>query len=200
MPLAREDRFDDDLLTIPKYPGKTNEQFTRLLLNVTLASTAFTPTVWYGTGIWRWQVRAQFSGGSGAAGGYLSPQAFVRTFAPPSGIVGIKAGARITIGWSPDPYAKQYEIDLSTSETFNSTLESRRIDGLTWAPDIDLSSKANRGRLFWRVAAVDAGGNLGPFNVGSFTPPRKAKAKACPAKKKHAKKAPKCAKRRHKHR
>src|SRR6185437_7607551 len=35
------DRFDDDLLTILKYPGKTNEQFTKLLLNVTLASSDF---------------------------------------------------------------------------------------------------------------------------------------------------------------
>jgi hypothetical protein len=32
------DLFDDDFVTIPKYPGKTNEQFTRLLINVTLAS------------------------------------------------------------------------------------------------------------------------------------------------------------------
>lgn len=31
------DVLDDDLVTIPKYPGKTNELFTRLLLNVTLA-------------------------------------------------------------------------------------------------------------------------------------------------------------------
>lgn len=30
--------LDEDLITIPKYQGKTNEQFTRLLLNVTLAS------------------------------------------------------------------------------------------------------------------------------------------------------------------
>lgn len=29
--------LDDDLVTIPKYPGKTNEQFTQLLVNVTLA-------------------------------------------------------------------------------------------------------------------------------------------------------------------
>ena len=29
-------RFDDDLITIPKYAGKTNEQFTQLLLNVTV--------------------------------------------------------------------------------------------------------------------------------------------------------------------
>jgi hypothetical protein len=42
VPLRRLDRFDDDLLTILKYPGKTNEQFTKLLLNVTLASSAFT--------------------------------------------------------------------------------------------------------------------------------------------------------------
>lgn len=41
VPLCRLDRYDDDLLTILKYAGKTNEQFTKLLLNVTLASSAF---------------------------------------------------------------------------------------------------------------------------------------------------------------
>jgi hypothetical protein len=35
--------FDDDLITIPKYAGKTNEQFTRLLLNVTLLASAAGP-------------------------------------------------------------------------------------------------------------------------------------------------------------
>ncbi|MDQ2755932.1 MAG: site-specific DNA-methyltransferase [Actinomycetota bacterium] len=39
--LARAELLDDDLLTIPKYPGRTNEQFTRALLNVTLASTSW---------------------------------------------------------------------------------------------------------------------------------------------------------------
>ncbi|MDG4767028.1 SAM-dependent methyltransferase [Solwaraspora sp. WMMD406] len=33
------DRFDSDLITIPKYAGKTNEQFTKLLLNVTVLAT-----------------------------------------------------------------------------------------------------------------------------------------------------------------
>jgi SAM-dependent methyltransferase len=41
VPLPRLDRYDDDLLTILKYQGKTNEQFTKLLLNVTLAASAF---------------------------------------------------------------------------------------------------------------------------------------------------------------
>lgn len=39
--LDRLDRFDDDLITIQKYQGKTNEHFTKLLLNVTVASTTF---------------------------------------------------------------------------------------------------------------------------------------------------------------
>jgi SAM-dependent methyltransferase len=38
-PLARLDCLDDDLLTILKYPGKTNELFTKLLLNVTVLAS-----------------------------------------------------------------------------------------------------------------------------------------------------------------
>jgi hypothetical protein len=37
-PLAH---FDDDLITIQKYQGKTNEYFTKLLVNVTFVSTQF---------------------------------------------------------------------------------------------------------------------------------------------------------------
>jgi SAM-dependent methyltransferase len=33
--------FDDDLITIPKYAGKTNEHFTKLLLNVTALASAW---------------------------------------------------------------------------------------------------------------------------------------------------------------
>jgi SAM-dependent methyltransferase len=41
--LTALDRYDDDLITIQKYQGKTNEQFTKLLLNVTLLASAFAP-------------------------------------------------------------------------------------------------------------------------------------------------------------
>ncbi|MCI1748018.1 MAG: site-specific DNA-methyltransferase [Acidipropionibacterium sp.] len=41
--LPHTDLLDDDLVTIPKYQGKTNEQFTRLLLNVTLAALRGSP-------------------------------------------------------------------------------------------------------------------------------------------------------------
>lgn len=36
--LAKLDRLDDDLLTIQKYAGKTNEHFTKMLLNATIMS------------------------------------------------------------------------------------------------------------------------------------------------------------------
>ncbi len=42
--LPTVDVLDEDLVTIPKYQGKTNEQFTRLLLNVTLAAVIREPT------------------------------------------------------------------------------------------------------------------------------------------------------------
>jgi hypothetical protein len=37
--LEKLDRYDDDLITIQKYAGKTNEQFTKLLLNVTILAS-----------------------------------------------------------------------------------------------------------------------------------------------------------------
>jgi hypothetical protein len=40
VPVPPANRFDDDLVTIQKYSGKTNEQFTRVLLNVTVAASA----------------------------------------------------------------------------------------------------------------------------------------------------------------
>ena len=40
VPVAPLDLFGSDLLTIQKYPGKTNEQFTKLLLNITAAATS----------------------------------------------------------------------------------------------------------------------------------------------------------------
>lgn len=39
--LSKLDRLDDDLLTIQKYSGKTNEHFTKLLLNTTILASDF---------------------------------------------------------------------------------------------------------------------------------------------------------------
>jgi hypothetical protein len=137
-------------------------------------STAFTPTEWTGAGIWRWSVRAQFpSTGGSVTSSYFASQPIVHLFAAPTGVSGVKSGSRIVIAWNPDAYAKEYEVQISTSDTFRSTIESRRVQGTSWAPDIDLTQPANRGTLFWRVAAKDQQGNLSPFATGSFVAPSK---------------------------
>lgn len=46
---SRVDRYGSDLQTILKYSGKTNEQFTRLVLNVTAAATRLPERLYDGT-------------------------------------------------------------------------------------------------------------------------------------------------------
>jgi SAM-dependent methyltransferase len=43
VPLPRVDRYDDDLVSTQRYVGKTNETFTKLLVNVTLAAVGAGP-------------------------------------------------------------------------------------------------------------------------------------------------------------
>lgn len=139
-------------------------------------STSFTPTLFYGVGVWRWQVRADFPTSSTAtvAGGYSSLQTFVRRLAAPGGAHGIKIGTHIVLSWHPDLAAKQYEVDVSTTNGFSTTLDTHRVDGTTWAPDIDFTQLHSRTTLYWRVAAVDQGSNVGKFASGSFSPARPA--------------------------
>ncbi len=152
-------------------------------------STAFTPTEWYGPGVWRWQVRAQFpnNGFGSVLGPYSAPQAVAHTEGQPSGVVGEKSGSRIVISWNPLPYAKEYEVEISDVNTFTTTVESHRTEQSSWAPNVNLAKKENKGRLYWRVAAVDSHGNLGPPVSGTFVPP-KAKAKCVVKKVKKGKK------------
>jgi hypothetical protein len=151
---------------------------------------------YYGTGVWRWQVRAEFPSGLGTskvAGAYSQPREILLTLPAPSAARGTKSGSRLLVSWSPAPWAKEYEVQVARSSGFTSKLESRRVAGTSWAPNINRARKRSRGTLYWRVAAVDGGGNVGAFASGAFGKP-----KAHPkCKKGHRGKARKCAKRRH---
>jgi hypothetical protein len=135
----------------------------------TFAAPAFTPVKWYGVGVWRWRVRATFptNGGAVTTGGYSTPEVYVRTLNAPTGARGARTRTRLVISWRPDPAAKQYQVDLSTSDGFAAIVSSDRTDNASWAPNIDLRQKATRGRLYWRVAAVDGDGNVGTYATGS---------------------------------
>jgi hypothetical protein len=168
--------------------------------NFSVPAAASAPAEWYGVGVWRWRVRATFPGASSlqtVAGAYSEPQLFVRTLTAPSGARGVKAGARLVISWNPDPAAKRYEVDLATTDGFAHTIESHRTDNTSWAPLVKLTAAQKRGPLFWRVAAIDAGGNLGSFATGRLGAPR-AKCASSRAGKKGSKKrvkpAPSCKK------
>jgi protein-S-isoprenylcysteine O-methyltransferase Ste14 len=139
----------------------------------TFEAPSATVVKYYGTGIWRWQVRAEFPTGFGGkvAGGYSAPLASLLTLPAPSGVIGVKTGTRLVVSWNPDPAAKQYEVDVSTTDGFLTTVDSHRTDSTSWAPNVDLTAAANRRLLFWRVAAIDEGGNVGAFATGSFGKP-----------------------------
>lgn len=144
------------------------------VLNFSFPAAAATPIEWYGVGVWRWQVRADFPGalaGQKVTSGYSAPLSFVRTLDAPTGAHGVKTGPRLLISWNPDPAAKQYEVDISTNDGFASAIASHRTDSTNWAPSVPLTTATSRGRLYWRVAAVDGIGNVGSFVMGSFGKP-----------------------------
>jgi hypothetical protein len=171
-------------------PDGTTKEFA-------LDSTAFTVSEWDGPGIWRWQVRADFptSHSGNVSGGYSAPQSFSHTMEAPTGVSGVKTGSRIVISWSPEAYANEYAVQIATTDTFSSPIESRHIQTANWAPDVDFTKPANRGTLYWRVAGVDNQGNVGPFTEGRFVAPRKVTRAKCS---KHAHKSKSCAAPKHK--
>jgi hypothetical protein len=161
-------------------------------------STAFTVTQWDGPGVWRWQARALFPTATAApvAGGYFEPQPFAHTLGPPPNARGTKSGSRIVISWSPEAYANKYEVGLSTDEAFSRSIESHKAEGSSWAPlRVDLRKKANRRTLYWRVAAVDNKGNVGPYATGSL----RARRARCATKhiKRHGKSVKACVRKSH---
>ncbi len=140
-----------------------------------LRSSAITPTTWYGTGIWHWQVRALFPkpGNQTTPGPYSASQSFTRTIGEPTGATQIASPGKVLFSWSPSLQARQYHLQVSTSNSFARTVDDTTTDNTYWAPDLSKSAYADGGAFYWRVATVDEGGNLGGWTVHTFKlPPR----------------------------
>ncbi len=140
----------------------------------TLRSPAFTPTAFYGTGIWRWKVRANFPAGMTqvVGGGYSAAQAYTRTIGAPTGVAGIKGRGRMLFSWQPEPSAERYRVELSASSSFSKLIDSVTTDHTEWAPTLTRTGFSDGGKIYWRVAAVDEGRNVGAFKLGSFGLPK----------------------------
>jgi len=128
-----------------------------------IRTAAFTATTMTGTGIFHWQVRANFPNSSGTTHGpYSRPVAYARTIKPPTGPHAVGGGTAIALVWRPKVGAKQYKVQIATKPDFSSSAEQVTTDNPTYAPLLG-SSYRTGGVFYWRIAAVDANGNSGDY-------------------------------------
>jgi hypothetical protein len=134
----------------------------------TLKSTAFTPTLFYGNGIFRIKVRANFATRTGmVASAYFPSLAFTRVISAPGAARLQRTKTRLLFSWNPTAAATRYLVEVSRSDSFAQIIDSTRTDNTSWAPDMMSPLYAKGGALYWRVASVDAGNNVGAYASGS---------------------------------
>jgi hypothetical protein len=144
--------------------GMHVEQVDGTKRDFTMRSTAFTPVIFYGTGVWHWQVRANFPAGTRSgvvSGGYFTPRPFTRHIATPTGLRASKANRGALLAWDPAKMAKGYRVQVSDSDSFSRILEQETTDNASWAPRMLNPAFDRATDLYWRVAVVDEGHNLG---------------------------------------
>ena len=130
----------------------------------TIKSAAFTPTKFTGTGVFRYKVRANFATRSGkVASAYFPSQPFTRVINPPGAPRMTRTKTRLVFSWLPTASAANYRVEVSTTDSFTRLVDSIRTENLSWAPDLSKRDFRTTGPLYWRVAAVDAGNNVGAF-------------------------------------
>ena len=138
----------------------------------TLRSSAFTPVTFYGTGVWHYQVRANFrSGSQTVSGGYFSPTPFTRRIGTPPAARAHRSNGGVVLSWEPSPMVRRYRVELSETNSFRRLVESATTDNTTYAPRL-ARRNVRLSRLYWRVAALDQGNNLGGWSGGRVVPAR----------------------------
>ena len=134
-----------------------------------LRTTVATPTRVFGLGTWQWRVRANFptETGRAAAGPFSARRPFTRYMNPPTGARITRDNGSLVLDWDPSfGLAKEYRVEFSESSSFRTRLDSKRIDNAGYAPTMTTSGFQNGGPIYWRVAAVDEGGNVGGWASG----------------------------------
>jgi hypothetical protein len=134
-----------------------------------LPSTAAVPDQAYGLGTWQWRVRANFpAGGSGTfPGPFSARRPWTRFMNPPTGAHATRDNGGLVLRWDPSyGLAKNYRVEFSESNGFGSPFDSKRVDNDAYAPTLTATGFQNGGPVYWRLAAVDEGGNVGGWATG----------------------------------
>jgi len=139
----------------------------------TVTTSRFTPTEFYGNGIWRWRVRANFPGGGGEISGpYSESHEYVRRILAPENPRAVNASNRIVFSWNPDASGKKYKLQVAKDDSFTEVIETVTTPNTSYAPLLG-RGYADGGRFYWRVAILDSGNNLGAYARGDLRrPPR----------------------------
>jgi hypothetical protein len=139
--------------------------------NYNVTSPVTTPGKITGTGIMHVSARANFptSGTSTVSSAFFDPVAITKTLGPVKNPSGVKKGKRALITWDPDPSAKAYDAQISTTDGFGTTIESVRTSNPDWAPVL---RRSPGGRLYWRVTPIDDANGHGAYASGSFVFPK----------------------------
>lgn len=137
---------------------------------------SFTPHLVWGTGIWKWRVRARFPKGSAFTepGPFTQFVSFTREIPQPdSPETTAGPGRQIVLSWLPKMEGlgngiKQYKVQFSTQPDFGVVFLQEITENTSYAPWLTHFAFARGGTFYWRVAAMD-GSNV---NLGDFTAPQ----------------------------
>ncbi|MDQ3857308.1 MAG: hypothetical protein M3327_02515 [Actinomycetota bacterium] len=137
-----------------------------------IPSAAATPTLLKGTGIWHWQVRANFpqvSASSVTPGPWSTRQAFTRTIREPANTGEDVGLSRVLLRWDPKLGAFNYRVQISSRPDFGMLVQpTATTENTGFAPLLTQPAYASGGTFYWRVAAADDA----TANVGDFSPVR----------------------------
>jgi hypothetical protein len=138
-----------------------------------VAPSAVTAIEMTGTGVFQWQVRANYPKDFGVVHGPYSPiQSFTRTIHEPTGAAVDAGQNRLLVSWNAKTGAKQYKVQISARSDFSPYVEATTTDNTGFASLFSSSPYAAGGTFYWRVAAVDADRNQGDWTAAqSFSLP-----------------------------
>jgi protein-S-isoprenylcysteine O-methyltransferase Ste14 len=134
--------------------------------NITgLRTAALTPIQMYGTGLFHWRVRANFPSAQfgSVPGPYSAILPFTRTIGEPTGARASVSKQHLLLSWEPKAGVKAYRVQISTRADFATSFEVVTTDNTSYAPLMTQPAYVTRAPVFWRVAGMDWGNNLGDF-------------------------------------
>lgn len=71
--------------------------------------------------------------------------------------------------WLPSPTATRYRLEVASDSSFSEIVDRVTTSHTAWAPTLDKRGFLAGGPLYWRLAKVDEGGNVGAYATGGLS-------------------------------